>query len=272
MKTCPSCGSEVAEDALECLCGYSFEAEAEMDDSLIEPEDGEGVAGEGEEALDAAAPEDEGGDFNVSFDREVPTTKRCVFCGSEIAIQALRCAHCSAFLPIAEGAIFKQYFFFLFASLAITVGTLLPWERAFLKGNLTGADSIGGGFLLVFGIYGMIVSVWNIYHRKMIVWPVMLAALDGVVLAGQRIYQLSTLVSQRLGTEDLTVYSPFNRFRYIIKEYAQSYGPGLYLVAIFSVLVLFSVVMGVFAGAKQDARRKAEEREMRAASRKPRRS
>ena len=41
MKTCPSCGSEVAEDALECLCGYSFEEEAEREEELLTPAEGE---------------------------------------------------------------------------------------------------------------------------------------------------------------------------------------------------------------------------------------
>ncbi len=283
MKTCPSCGSEVAEDALECLCGYSFEEEAAREDELLEPEEGEGAldeaagAGDGDdfdvgetdvESDDAADAEGERDEFpELSYEREAPTTKRCVFCGSEIAVGALRCAHCSGFLPIAEGTIFKQYFFFLFASLAMALGTLLPWERTFLKGNLTGADSIGGGFLLLLAIYGVIVSVWNIYHRKMIVWPVMLAALDGALLSIQRVIQIAG---------DVVVVIPagsskFYKFQLTAKTYAQSFGPGLYLVTIFSVLVLFSVVLSVFSGAKEDARRKADERELRAASRKSRR-
>lgn len=275
MKTCPSCGSEVAEDALECLCGYSFDEEAANEDELMEPTEGEDLVDEMEDSGDdgaadgGAADEDEmqrDAFPDLSTEREVPTTKHCVFCGSEIAMGALRCAHCSAFLPIAEGTIFKQYFFFLFASLAMAIGTLLPWERTFLKGNLTGADSIGGAFLLVFAVYGMIVSVWNIYHRKMIVWPVMLAAIDGAVLGIQRIIQIVPHVVVEIPEGSSALY----KIQLTVKTYAQAFGPGLYLVTIFSVLVLFSVVFSVFAGAKQDARRKAEEREMRAASRKRR--
>jgi len=283
MKTCPSCGSEVAEDALECLCGYSFAEEAGKEDELLEPTEGEGaedgmdLAGdegefdvgetdlEGDDGDDGDGAEEEQREFpELSLEREAPTTKRCVFCGSEIAVGALRCPHCAGFLPIAEGTIFKQYFFFLFASMAMAIGTLLPWERTFLKGNLTGADSIGGAFLLILAIYGVIVSVWNIYHRKMIVWPVMLAALDGALLSIQRVIQIAGNVVVEIPQDS----GKFFEFQLTIKTYAQSFGPGLYLVTIFSVLVLFSVVVSVFSGAKQDARRKAEEREMRAASRK----
>ncbi len=276
MKTCPSCGSEVAEDALECLCGYSFDEEAANEDELLKPAEGaeavDEMADEGDLDVGADdledAPEEQRDAFpELSMDREAPTTKHCVFCGSEIAAGALRCAHCAGFLPIAEGAIFKQYFFFLFASLAMAIGTMLPWERTFLKGNLTGADSIGGGFLLVFAVYGVIVSVWNIYHRKMIVWPVMLAAIDGAVLGIQRVIQIVPNVVVEIPEGSSGLY----KIQLTVKTYAQSFGPGLYLVTIFSVLVLFSVVVSVFAGAKQDARRKAEEREMRAATRKSRR-
>jgi len=279
MKTCPSCGSEVAEDALECLCGYSFDEEAANEDELLEPSEGDEIVEEMADADDEGdldvgaddlddAPEEQKDAFpELSMEREEPTTKHCVFCGSEIAAGALRCPHCAGFLPIAEGTIFKQYFFFLFASMAMAIGTMLPWERTFLKGNLTGTDSIGGGFLLVFAIYGIIVSVWNIYHRKMIVWPVMLAALDGAVLGIQRVIQIVPNIVVEIPEGSSGIY----KIQLTVKTYAQSFGPGLYLVTIFSVLVLFSVVISVFAGAKQDARRKADEREMRAASRKSRR-
>jgi hypothetical protein len=286
MKTCTSCGSEVAEDALECLCGYSFAEEAEKEEELrdsaadgvaadelddVGDEGDFSVGGDTDDGSDTDDAEGEAGGTEfpeLSMEREEPTTKHCVFCGSEISAGALRCAHCAGFLPIAEGTIFKQYFFFLFASMAMAIGCMLPWERTFLKGNLTGADSIGGAFLLVLAIYGVVVSVWNIYHRKMIVWPVMLAALDGAILGIQRVVQITRGVEVVIPEGS----SKFYEFQLTIKTYAQSYGPGLYLVTIFSLLVLFSVIVSVFAGAKQDARRKSEEREMRATSRKTRRS
>ena len=34
MKTCPSCGSDIADDATECLCGYTYDgAEDEIDET-----------------------------------------------------------------------------------------------------------------------------------------------------------------------------------------------------------------------------------------------
>ena len=64
----------------------------------------------------------------------------------------------------------------------------------------------------------------------------------------------------------------FNEIKLTLKTYLTHYGPGLYLVVIFSTLVLLSTVISVFKGAKLDAKRKSEEREARMASRRPRRS
>lgn len=257
MKTCPSCGSELADDAKECLCGYSYEEGAETESAAMEfePEGAEG----GEPAFDEPA-------FGEPAGEEMPATKPCVFCLSEIAAPASRCPHCAGFLPIAEGTVFKQYFFFLFSSLAIAIGCLLPWERTYELMNLTGADSISGGLLLVFATYGVISSVWNIYHRKMIVWPVLLAALDGLAFGGSRMYKV-------IANADVhsNAVSEFGRFVENVRGHAQAAGPGLYLVVGFSLLIFLSFIVSVFQGAKQDAARKQAQREARTAARKSRR-
>jgi len=164
---------------------------------------------------------------------------------------------------------YPQLFFFLFASMAIAVGCLLPWERTYLKGNLTGADSIGGGFLLCFALYGMISGFFNIYHRKMIVWPVLLSAIDGCIIGWQRVVQILSKIDKN---QFITTDDEFGKVVQTVKGYIQSMGPGLYLVTIFSTLILLSIIIGVFKGAKEEGRRKAEERESRVEARKSRRS
>ena len=255
MKTCPSCNSELADDAAECLCGYSYA-------------DGEPAPAEPEEVMNGDEPEFDESEFGMARPESegMPATKSCVFCYSEIATPAMRCPHCAGFLPIAEGTIFKQYFFFLFSCLAIGIGCLLPWERSYQFMNLTGVESISGAFLFVFAVYGAIASVWNIYHRKMIVWPVMLAALDGAIFGISRMVKLYSDAHVTI-----TATGEFGQFVQKVRGYLQVPGPGLYLVSLFSVLVLFSVVMSVFKGAKEDARRKDMEREARASARKTRR-
>lgn len=261
MKTCPSCGSELADDAKECLCGYSYEegAEPESAEMEFEPEAADAEAGD-EAAFDAPA-------FGEPAGEGMPPTKPCVFCLSEIAAPASRCPHCAGFLPIAEGTVFRQYFFFLFASLAIAIGCLLPWERTYELMNLRGVDSISGGLLFVLAAYGVISAVWNIYHRKMIVWPVLLAALDGLAFGGSRMYSVIKHADVKVGAAN-----EFGRFVENVRGHAQAAGPGLYLVVGFSLLVILSFFVSVFQGAKQDAARKQADREARLAARKSRRS
>lgn len=260
MKTCPSCGSELADDAKECLCGYSYEegAEPESAEMEFEPEGADADAGD-ESAFAAPA-------FGEPAGAEMPSTKPCVFCLSEIAAPASRCPHCAGFLPIAEGTVFKQYFFFLFASLAIAIGCLLPWERTYELLNLRGVDSISGGLLFVLAVYAAISSIWNIYHRKMIVWPVLLAALDGLAFGGSRIWNVIAHAKV-----EIRAASEFGQFVENVRGHAQAAGPGLYLVVGFSLLVFLSFIVSVFQGAKQDAARKQADREARAAARKSRR-
>ncbi|MHC4472232.1 MAG: hypothetical protein ACYTDY_16710 [Planctomycetota bacterium] len=285
MKKCASCGAELADYAEECIyCGQTFEKE----EAETPAEESEGVEAPAEESEGPEIPSSESApeegepaageepplfDEPPALDDAEPQTKNCIFCGSEIAIGALRCPHCAGFLPIAEGVIFKQYFFFLFACICMAVGCLLPWERSHLNSlglpgyDLTGAESIGGAFVLVFAIYGAIASVWNIYHRRMIVWPVILAAIDGAIVGWTRVVQIS-----KATTIEITAIEEFGKMVQRVKGYIAAYGPGLYLVTIFSTLVILSVVLSVFKGAKEDARRKQEERETRAAARKTRRT
>jgi hypothetical protein len=289
MKTCPSCGSELADDAKECLCGYTYEEELEELEVSESDEALSGAALSEEGAEDAETGGSEGG-YEGGFEEEgglleeeepepgyeeplppleegAPQLKHCSFCGSEINLYATRCPHCAGFLPIIEGTAFKQHFFFLFSCVALLVGALLPWERTYLKANLTGADAIGGGFLIAFAIYGIFASWWNIYHRKMIVWPVLLAAVDGAVLGWQRVFQV-------LGNfeANITATGSFGQFVQNVQQHVRALGPGLYLVTIFSTLVILSVFIGIFKGAKQDAARKAADREARAGARRSRRT
>src|SRR5690349_12402720 len=120
----------------------------------------------------------------------VPESKECVFCGEIIAGFADRCSHCGGFLPIAEGRAFSQHFFFLVCSMAIFLGTLLPWEGAWWDSY--GFRSVHGGFLLLLSGYGMVAAFFNIFHRQMIVWPVILAAVDGTYTGWHRVAQIAT--------------------------------------------------------------------------------
>ena len=161
---------------------------------------------------------------------------------------------------------YPQHFFLLFCSLAMAIGVLLPWERTHQMFNLAGTDSIGGGFLLLFAVYGVIACLWNIHYGKMIVWPVLLGAVDGMICGWGRV--LSILPVDKLPPEHL---GKFDAMRFTVIENIRAIGPGLYLVTIFSTLVMLSIVKSIFSAAKADSARKEAEREMRAADRASRR-
>jgi hypothetical protein len=186
----------------------------------------------------------------------VPEGKECILCGEGIATFADRCAHCGGYLPIAEGRAFGHHFFFLVCCMAIFIGTMLPWEGMWWDSY--GWRSIHGGFLLLLAGYGMVAAFFNIFHRRMIVWPVILAALDGTYTGWRRLIQLaSSDVAQKIDWNgDL-----FQKKKAFI-EFSRLFGPGLLLVVLFAsifwLVFVWSVIRGgVAAGARKEAEKAA---------------
>jgi hypothetical protein len=194
---------------------------------------------------------------------DAPGVKECVFCGSMIPSWADRCSQCAGFLPIAEGRAFSQHFFFFVACLAMFIGTLLPWEGAWYDSY--GFRSLAGGFLLVFSGYGMVAAFFNIFHRQMIVWPAIFAALDGVIFGWQRVAQILASPEAKAiswaGSELATK-------KKALLQTLDLFGPGLILVCVFSSLFWLVFVMGVVQGGRASAARKDAERAARAARKK----
>ncbi|MHC4923814.1 MAG: hypothetical protein ACYTG4_07010, partial [Planctomycetota bacterium] len=245
----------------------------------------EATNADAEESTDAGADDGDngsGGDADASEDTGEETTmeeasppaaeagldtiqtKECIFCGEWIPSFADRCSHCSGFLPIAEGRAFSQHFFFFVCCLAMFLGSLMAWEGAWFDSY--GSRSIGGAFLMVFAGYGMVASYFNIFHRQMIVWPAILAAFDGAFVGWRRVIQLAT--SDAAKAIDWSGDLPAKKRALI--EFLHLFGPGLYLVVIFSTLFWFTFVVGVIKGGKASAARKEAEREARAAKKKAR--
>ncbi len=190
-----------------------------------------------------------------------PEAKNCVWCGEVIPVYADRCCHCSGFLPIAEGRAFGQHFFFFVASLAIFLGTLLPWEGAWYDSY--GYRSTLGGFLLLFAGYGMVAAFFNIFHRRMIVWPVILAALEGTWLGWKRVLQLTSSEAAQAIHWDGDM--PAKKKALI--EFCRLFGPGLWLVVVFSTVFWLVFVIAVIQGGRASAARKEAEKAARTARR-----
>jgi hypothetical protein len=172
---------------------------------------------------------------------EDANTKLCVYCISEIDAMATRCNRCSGYLPPAEGSDFKQHWTLLFCCVAIFIACIwLPIEGR--RNDLYASHSIAGGFLAIFAGYGIFASWVNLFHRKMIVWPALFMALDGLFVAIRRLIQLINNVS--------AMENPTK------EDWVRIGGPGLWVILFCSLLVFWTFLKGAAAGAKKDKERK----------------
>ncbi|HEU4394134.1 MAG TPA: hypothetical protein VFS92_01110 [Planctomycetota bacterium] len=190
----------------------------------------------------------------------LPEGKACVFCRETIDAFADRTSHCTAFLPIAEGRAYSQHYFFLFCCLAFVIGALLPWEGMWWDSN--GFRSIHGGFLLLFGGYGIVAFWFNLFHKRMIVWPAMLAALDGVYAGWHRVAQLLDTEAAKAIKWD---GDGLGAKKAAFIEFSRLFGPGLWLVVLFSTAFWIVFVISVVQGGRAAGARKEAERAERAA-------
>jgi uncharacterized membrane protein len=243
----------------------AYGADEEKDDlvdEVAEPEDLEPVELDEEEAP-AAEPAPEP-DVPADEDEYEVEMVPCPYCGEPHPEGAWRCRACHGFLPIIEGTIHREHFFFLFSSLTLFLGTLLVWEP---RTWLTGADSVLGAFVLVTSGYAMFASVVNIFHRKMIVWPHLTAMIFALWAGWQRVIQLIKTAELPEMAKDAS----FADWKVYINECFGLFGPGLYLVVPVATIMLVFLVTSIFAAGKRDAQRKAAMRAERATERGDRR-
>jgi hypothetical protein len=188
--------------------------------------------------------------------------KECVLCGEAIPVFADRCRHCGGFLPIAEGRAFPQHFFFIVCCLALFIGTLLPWEGMWWDSY--GSRSVAGAFLLVFSGYGLVAAYFNVFHRRMIVWPVILAAVDGTFAGWKRVLA----IANSSYAKEIDWGTDAAEKKRALFEFLHLFGPGLWLVVVFSSLFWFVFVLSVIRGGQAAAARKEAEKAARLAKRK----
>lgn len=144
----------------------------------------------------------------------------------------------------AEDGDFSEHYRLLFASLAIFIGcTMLPIEARHL--DLYAKDGLAGGFLAIFSGYGVLAAWMNIHNRKMIMWPMLFAALDGLYLT----------ITRELALID------WAQKESIIKEprdwVVKLGGPGLYVIFFGCLVVLWTLISGVSKGAAKAKARAA---------------
>lgn len=139
----------------------------------------------------------------------------------------------------ADDGDFAEHYRLLFASTAIFVGTMYLPIEGHIK-DLYAKDCISGGFLAAFSAYGILAAWMNIHNRKMIMWPMLFAAMDGLYLTVRRELQLI----------DMFKANPESANAEPIK-WVQLAGPGLYVIFFGCLIVLWTLVTGVAKGAKK---------------------
>ena len=136
---------------------------------------------------------------------------------------------------------FAQHYSLLFCCTAMFIAAVcLPIEGRHL--DLYAKDSISGGFLTVFAGYGVLAKWMNIHSSKMIVWPAFIAAADGIYLCTMRALQLV----KQIETPDAMDF----------RDWIHLFGPGYYVIAICSLMVIWTLFTAVMSGAKKEAARK----------------
>jgi hypothetical protein len=172
-----------------------------------------------------------------------PTTAEAGTIGSA----QLSGAPAEAAAPEAASGDFRQHYTLLFCSLAMFLAAVaMPIEGGF-EGraqplDLYAKDSIAGAFLTVFAGYGVLAGWMNIHGRKMIVWPVFFAAADAIYVVVTRALAMVRLV-QDPSTLDF-------------RGWIHLFGGGMYVLAVCSLLVIWTLLTAVMDGAKKDAARK----------------
>ncbi|MCG3135400.1 MAG: hypothetical protein HMLKMBBP_03051 [Planctomycetes bacterium] len=144
----------------------------------------------------------------------------------------------------ADDGDFSEHYTLLFASLSMFIGcTMLPIEARHL--DLYAKDGIAGGFLAIFAGYGVLAAWMNIHNRKMIMWPMLFGALDGLYLT----------ITRELALID------WAQRENVIKEgrdwVVKLGGPGLYVIFFACLVVLWTLVKGVAKGAAKAKARAA---------------
>ena len=223
-----------------------------------------------------------GTNVDAPADDDRDETRHCCYCGAELHPSSYRCHDCSGVVALGWGTALKEHFLFLFASILIAVACVSSWAQRYPAGAtievksmvenvaapgatlaptapkmiekitqvvptaeaLNGLETIRGSFMFAIALYGIIVALFNVLHRRMIVWPFFLngvLALEVGLTSFSRAKGSAAWVLWEKKTADLNfVEQWFGTLRAV---------PASQLLLIFAgSIVLISIIKGVVGG------------------------
>lgn len=118
-------------------------------------------------------------------DEGLPMSKRCMFCGETIAIDAMKCRSCRSHVGFWGGMILRQYFVLFFTVVAIFCGvTFFPWDADTFASsyNPVAGFKTGQGSVIFFASLIVLgTSIASLWTRRFLFTPLLFYFITGVV-------------------------------------------------------------------------------------------
>jgi hypothetical protein len=186
----------------------------------------------------------------------------CTFCGAECDSRAARCRECGGNVALAWGKVLKEHFLFLFCSIFIAVGCVIPWDAG-RPGVLYGTSTIRGSLMLGLALYGLCTAFFNILFRRFVVWPFFL---NGVIA----LYTGLESVISTVGGPLWEAKKKEGGHLFAFLDGMRAIPPGMLMLTAAGFLVTIALLKGVIGGFMGGAA-KAKAKQAEAAERRTRR-
>lgn len=206
----------------------------------------------------------------VMEEADLGPTRPCAYCGTPIHEQCHRCVHCGGHVGIAWKTVDPELYGLVFSSVLIGVGSLGSWSQH-RPSDFHGTDTIRGTAMLALSIYAVIQGMLSIYHRRHVIWPMLLNAIlalwvsiGGIVdVTKSEAWKAAQAKVEKGGVSLLENY---------VGWWLRQIPPGFLLLVAGGGLIAILLIKGLVAGAGTAAAKAKAEQETKAAAAAERRS
>ncbi len=166
----------------------------------------------------------------------------------------------SGIAVFTAGQHFPQFFVLLFVNIAMLYGAFLPWYGGADAG--TGMHTYAGAVIGFVSIGAVLASLSSIFSGRLVIWPTLLNWIIADCFVVSRLLSIVRDNGETIGK----VFSP--DFKEGLTELGNIVGVGFVFITVSAVFMLFFLVVSVFSGAKQQAKKKEAQKAARTTSRK----